>query len=516
VLPEYLQPLLAPDAYPHPVGAVRVIETHISWVILTGEFAYKVKRPVCYPFVDLRALARRALFCDQELRLGRRFAPELYLDVCRVAVRDGRTRIGGAGVVVEYAVRMRQFDGDDMLDRLLATGRVDVCELEKFGCDLASRQRSFPIASAPLEWGSPGRVCAQVLDNLAQCMQCAESLGTQAELRALSGPIRSMLRALDPWMTVRREQGRVREGHGDLHSRNVFRYQGRLIAFDCMEFEPAFRWIDVAEEVAFLVMDLHAQSAHLHAHAFLSGFLAQSGDYAACRLLPLYSIHRALVRAKVSALEAFGTTEAATRDAAVDRHRIFLNEARRQLAARPPMLVLMSGLSGSGKSWLASRLAPSLGAVHIRSDIERKRLAGLSELDQSGAGIGQGIYSQESNAALLAHLLQCAGDVLGGGYSVIVDATFGRRSDRERFRNLAATGHVDIRLIHCHAPARVLTARVLGRQHSRADASEADLAVLSWQELHREPITPEEGFSIVDADTTRDDIVAEVCQALHQ
>jgi predicted kinase len=353
-----------------------------------------------------------------------------------------------------------------------------------------------------------------LLENVAQCLQCFASLGTQDELRALAEPFKAMLQPLEPLMAVRREQGRVQECHGDLHTRNVVRHHGRLLAFDCMEFEPAFRWIDVAEEIAFLLMDLRVQGAPRHAQAFLSGFLTQGGDYAACRLLRVYAIHRALVRAKVAALEAAATSDAATRVAATAKHRDYLEEIRRLLARQRPMLLLMSGLSGSGKTWLACQLAPLLGAVHLRSDVERKRLAGMAEQQKSGADIGQGIYSRAANERVVEHLLGCADDVLDGGFAVIVDATFGRRSDRGRFRQLAARHGVELRLIHCHAPGAVLESRIRGRQQAGLDASEADLAVLAWQQAHREAITVDEEMKVIDIDTTEGDLVSKIREKL--
>ncbi len=510
VLPEYLRPLLSQEPYPHPVSAVQLIETHVSWLFLTGVYAYKVKRPVRYPFIDLRSVARRAFFCEEELRLNRRFAPQLYLEVCRITVHDGRTRIGQGGEVVDYAVRMRQFDCAEELDRLLAAGKVDPRELEVFGRELAQRLATLPVAASPQEWGSPGEVRRLLLENISQCVQCFAPLGTQEELRTLSEPFQAMLPPLEALMASRRELGRIRECHGDLHSRNVVRYQGRLLAFDCMEFEPAFRWIDVAEEVAFLLMDLQAQHAPRHAHAFLSGFLAQSGDYAACRLLRPYAIHRALVRAKVAALEAVAASGAGEHALAASRHRDYLAEIRRLLEQVRPTLVLMSGLSGSGKTWLASQLAPVIGAVHLRSDVERKRLAGMAEPERSGSRLGQGLYSCESNARVMEHLQACTADVLEGGFNVIVDATFWQRSDRERFSRLAATHGVEIRLLHCHAPRAVLEARIRGRQQDGSDASEADLEVLASQESRREAIAPDEGFVVIDVDTTDADIVSKV------
>jgi aminoglycoside phosphotransferase family enzyme/predicted kinase len=515
-LPAHLLSLLTPPAYAHPVKLVRLIETHISWVLITGEFAYKLKRPVQYPFVDLRSAERRAFCCAEEIRLNRRFAPELYLGVSKITAKDGQARMDGEGPAVEHAVRMRQFECEEGLDRLLATRRVEPGELEVFGRNLAAIHAQLPVAQDPQAWGRPDSVVTLLLENLAQCVQLAAPHGTQSRIRAICEPYEARVRAAKSWIGIRRNEGRVRECHGDLHARNVVRYAGRLVAFDCIEFEPAFRWIDVAEEIAFLLMDLEARHAPLHAQAFMGGYLAHSGDYQACRLLRLYEIHHALVRAKVAAVEASNASEASARDGAIGQHEVYLECARRFLARESPMLLLMFGSSGSGKTWLAKRLAPLLDAVHLRSDIERKRMAGLAEHERSDSAVEQGLYSQQSSARVYEHLARCADDALAGGYSVIVDATFSRRGDRERFRKLAVERGVELRVIRCHAPKEVLAARIAERQRAQADASEADLAVLAWQQSHREPVTADEGLTAIDADTTLATVVEEVCENVRQ
>ena len=512
VLSRVLAALLDPGAYPHPAAEVRLIETHVSWVLLAGEFAYKIKRPVHYPFVDLRELARRKFCCEEELRLNRRFAPALYLQVCRIIAPQGQARIGDGAPSepIEYAVRMRRFPGSDELDHLLEGRQIEPSELEDFGRNLALIHARLPAATADAPWGRPPEIAAVVVRNLNEAAHAAATFDARAEVAALGERLRESLAAAEPAMVVRRADGRVRECHGDLHARNLVRIGRSLVAFDCMEFEPAFRWIDVADEIAFLLSDLAARERPLHAHAFRGGYLAQSGDYHACRVLELYRAHRALVRAKVAALSAAEAPEP-EREALRAEHRRLMSCARESLSRKRPRIVLMCGLSGSGKTWLARPLAPRLNAVHLRSDIERKRRAGLAEHERSGAALASGIYSLDASASLYEHLVRCAHDILTGGYTVIVDATFLRRADRARFRELAQRTGSALQLIHCRAPQAALQTRVAARQH---DASEADQQVLAWQLGLFEPVTAEEHIDVIPADTTDPNVFGRVLRSI--
>jgi len=468
------------------VRDVRLVTTHVSWVLLTGELAYKIKRPVHLPFVDLRDPARRAFFCDEELRLNRRFAPELYLDVVPVVEGEGGARIGGEGAVLEHAVRMRQFPEGEELDRLLESGRIPLAEVTAFGRDLADIHAGLPVASPGGLFGEPGRIQAALLENFRQCREA----GAAQETEGLEQPLLHRLAEAGRWLPERLRDGFVRECHGDLHAENVVRLSGRLRAFDGMEFEPGFRWIDVAEEIGFLTGDLKARGAPAAAHAFLSGYLERSGDYAACKLLPLYQAHGCLVRAKVSALREDGT-----------RAR-YLEEAARALEERRPRLVLMSGVSGSGKTWLAKQLAARLRAVHLRSDLERRRLPELRA------------YTSRTRAMVYLHLLFCAEAALLGGLPAVVDATFVRREDRGIFRQMATRLAIPIHVVRCQAPAAILRERIAARARAEDDPSEANLAVLEMQEIDLEPIAADEDLPVVEADTTRRDVVEEVATAL--
>jgi aminoglycoside phosphotransferase family enzyme/predicted kinase len=513
-LPSPLGGLLDRAAYPHPADAVELIETHISWVLLAGEFAYKIMRPVHYSFIDLRDPARREQLCQEELRLNRRFAPLLYLDVCRVVQADGQVRMGGQGTVLAHAVRMRRFRRDEELDRLLWQDRVEPRELAVFGGELAAIHAQLPIAPSAASWGHPAQVQSLIIRNLLECAEAAGALGLSAPVLALQEPLQARLPCAAAVMAARRASGRVRECHGDLHSRNIVRLSGHLIAFDCLEYEAAFRWIDVADEIAFLSSDLAARDRPAHAHAFLSGYLEAGGDYQACRVVRLYEAHRALVRAKVAALSATPLQDGPQRAALLAEHARLVRHAQRSVGGCAPLLVLMHGLSGSGKTVLASQLAQALHAIHLRSDIERRRGAGPDAAQRAQAAPGAERYAPGATAAVYALLARAAEDILAGGYTVIVDATFLKRTARAQFVTLAAHQHVDVHMVCCRAPDAVLRERIAARRAAGTDASEADAAVLGWQQERQEPVAPGEPIEAINVDTTRPDALETVLRAL--
>jgi len=476
-LPENLQSLLSPRAHSHPVREVRVIETHISWLLLTGTVAYKIKRPVRFPFVDLRSAERRDFLCHEEVRLNRRFAPGVYLGVSRITGDAQGVQIDGTGPVLESCVRMRQFDPGQQLDRLLERSAVQPNELFEFGRELARIHATLPAVDESHDWGQPEAVRAMLLRNFDERVGALRN-GVKAALRA---QLDATAKSAAGWMTERRARGLVRECHGDLHCSNIVRLGGRLCAFDCLEFDPALRWIDVADEIAFLMADLSPYDNPSLQQAFLGGYLLESGDYDACRYLSLYQAHRFLVRAKIIALSGEERSAAA-----------YVEAARRVLAPKRPVLILMAGLSGSGKSWLAQRLAPDIDAVHIRSDVERKRLAGISPGARAAADPGEGLYTAERGEQVHERLLQCADALLAGGFTTIVDATFIHRGHRQAFAQLAARSGAPVRIVRCEAPAYILKARIEERASRGTDPSDADLSVLQWQLAHDEPFDSDE------------------------
>lgn len=554
-LPEALRGLLRPSAYPHAVERVDLIATHMSWVLLTGEFAYKVKRPVRFAFADFSSPVHRAELCAEEIRLNRRFAPGLYLGV--VAVREdesGQARIGGTGPMLESAVQMRQFDRRDELDQRVAAGTVGAAEFAAFGTALAAIHAALPpllpppqqdphqdprqdpqqpphrarqptALPQPLPQTAPTahilrRNYAELL-RLASATRGADQALPTAALRALRHALARALRTARPALAARTAAGAIRECHGDLHLANLVLLDGRITAFDALEFEPAFRRIDVADEVAFLCADLLGHDAPQLARAFLEAYVEASGDHRLFEVLDLYLAHRALVRAKIMAirLTAASTGEGAADPAALARFKAYVDIAARALRAPgerpPPRLVLMHGLSGSGKTWLARQVAARLGAIHLRSDVERKRLGGLAPLDPSGSAPGAGLYGAAASQRTYARLATLARTVLGSGRSVVCDAAFLERRSRDVLRDTASDSGATVTLVRCHAPTEELRRRLRARRAAGSDPSEADESILDWQLLHAEPLQPDElAAAVVDIDTTRADAVDAACRAI--
>ena len=515
-LPAQLRGLLRPSAYPHPVVAVEVVETQLSWVLLTGERAYKIKRPVVYPFADFSRLDDRLHFCQEELRLNRRFAPGLYLDVCAITGHGAEARINGDGPPVEYAVVMRAFDRREELDRLVRDRRISVPELDDFGRRLARLHADLPGLPPGRDAGQPAAVATALARNASECAGFSAVFGTGARIVALATALAREADARTAALAWRAQAGTVRECHADLHLSNVVRINGQLLPFDCLEFEPAFRWIDVTQDIAFFYADMRGYAEPRLADAFLNAYLAESGDYHACTVLPLYVADRALVRAKVMALQASSAKDRGSNELELlsRRHLAYLDVAERSLQATTPRCIMMTGLPGSGKSWLVARLAPALEAIHLRSDIERKRLAGMPATERSHSPLEGGLYTSARTDAVYERLERCAAEVLSGHRTVIVDANYGKRQQRAALAGLCTRLSVPLYVVECAAPAPLLRQRIEARSSLANDASEADLSVLEAQLAQRQPIADDEQLTVIAANTASADVEVKVLGAL--
>jgi uncharacterized protein len=490
-----IEALRDPARYSHPVGVVEVVETHISWVLLAGDYAYKVKKSVRLAFLDFSTLAARRRFCEEELRLNRRTAPDLYLDVLPIARgAEGLPVLGGEGEPVEYALRMRRFPAGALAERMARAGALGPAQIDAIGAAVADFHAGAPRAAVADGYGTAGQILAPALGNFDQLAAVAGAAGESAALARLRAWTAGEGERLSATFAARLAAGFVRECHGDLHLGNIAFLEGCAVPFDCIEFDPALRWIDVASEVAFLVMDLRAHGLAGAGWRLLNDWLQETGDYAACGVLRFYLVYRAMVRAKIACLR--GATE---------DFRSYVALAGALAAERRPALVLMHGLSGSGKTTLSQALLEALGAVRLRSDVERKRLHGIGDpLARTGAVVEGGIYSAAANEQTYGRLAELARGCLAEGWPVIVDAASLRRAERERFRALADEAGVRFAVAACSASREALLQRVAARAAGGRDASEADAGVLQRQLERIEPPGAEEAADLLPVDTDRE------------
>ena len=489
----FLCALMHAHAYPHPVWTIEHLETHISDIFLTGDYAYKLKKPLNLGFLDFSTLERRRFCCEEELRLNRRLAPELYLSVVPIAGTASSPRIDGSGTIMDYAVQMRQFDQRGMLERLAASGDLTMATVDAIADQVAQFHTGLPPAAPESHYGSAAQIIAPMLQNFEQLQPLIESDADRDTLSKLRKWTEDRHGELAELFDQRRRDGFVRECHGDLHLGNIVLVDGRVRIFDCIEFNPQLRWIDVINEVAFLVMDLIQRGYASLAYRFLNRYLEHTGDYAGVPLLRYYMVYRALVRAKVAGMRAGQSgVEATTQSRLRDKCRAHIELAQRLVNDPRPMLIIMHGLSGSGKTVLSQIALEVVGAIRVRSDVERKRLHGLAATVRTNSGVGEGLYAASAGQATYENLAALAKHIIASGSPALVDAAFLKRQQRMQFQVLAANYKVPFAILDVQASEPTLRRRVALRAAAGTDASEASEAVLERQLASQERLTSEE------------------------
>jgi hypothetical protein len=493
--------LNAPGAYPRP-AEVTHLETHISHVFLVGEYAYKIKKPLALGFLDFSTLERRRRFCEEELRINRRLAPELYLAVVPIGGSPDAPHVEGDGAPIEYAVKMRRFEQDGLLEHVLERGALTPELIDALADQVARFHAEVERAPAGGRFGAAASIVAPALQNFDQLAPLIDTAAELTTLEALRRWTTAQHETLSALFDARQRAGFVRECHGDLHLGNIVLVDGKLRIFDAIEFNPELRWIDVVSEVAFLAMDLAARGREDFGWRFVNRYLEHTGDYDGVRLLRYYLVYRALVRAKVAAMRAAqADTGERERRTLADKCRRHLEVAQRFALGAQPVLAIHHGLSGSGKTVCSQVILETLGAIRIRSDVERKRQHGLESAQRAQAAVGEGIYQPQATLAVYARLAGLARASLAGGFPTLIDATFLERGQREAFHALARELAVPFRIAWFRAPADMLRERVARRARQGDDASDAGLAVLDHQLRSVEPLTAEEQALSVCFDT---------------
>lgn len=518
-LPSLIQQMLKPEFYPHPVqGAstpastnvyveypeefypqpptpVQLIQTHISYVLLTGEFAYKIKKPLNFGFLDYSTLEARQHFCQEELRLNQRGAAEVYLEVVPITQTGDHYQISGSGEVVEYAVKMRQFPQDTLLTNLFERGDLTPALVQKLAQVIAEFHNKTTTNDYIRSFGEVSQVRQAFDENFEQTKQYIGGPQTQQQFDETQAYCNRFFTEQAPLFRQRIEADRIRECHGDLHLRNIAYWNHKLLLFDCIEFNEPFRFVDVMYDVAYIVMDLEARKRPDLSTLFLNTYTEQTGDWAGLQVLPIYVSRQTYVRAKVTCflLNDPGVPDA-EKQVAAETAGLYYRLAWDYTQTKQGRLLMMSGLSGSGKSTTARAIAEKIGAIHIRSDAVRKHLGGVPLQEKGGADL----YTPEMHQKTYGRLLELGLALAQQGYSVILDAKYDRQTWRQAVIEQAVAHNLPLQIVHCDAPIEVLRKRLQDRTGDIADAT-ADLLA----QQHLDPFTADEQPYVKSIDTTQ-------------
>ena len=487
---------LNPEFYEHSVDRIELVETHISWVFLTGSFAYKIKKPVDFGFLNFTSLEQRKFYCQQELLLNSRFAPDIYLDVLPVTQADNKLTLAGQGEIIDYAIKMKQFDHQCLLEKLLKNNQIELAHIDDLSDVVADFHDQINIAGADVNFGSFTEVIKPVEENFSilnniLADHLIEPFAEKDELdklNALHHQVLSIYQSIRPQLTARKEAGHIRECHGDLHLGNITLIENKVLLFDGIEFNDSLRWIDTMSDCAFLIMDLQDHKQTIFAHHFLNRYLLKTGDYSALSVIEFYLIYRATVRAKVVALRLQQQTpESTAYKNSISELKNYLELAESYVQTykqkNSNFLLISFGVSGCGKSWVCSQLADHSGAIQISSDFERKRLF---------ANAPEELYSDSASCQTYTRLTAIAERVLNAGYSVIVDAAFLDKQWRQKFRVLAEKHRLPFHILSCFAEQKTIIKRLNKRQKDMNSISDADRSIMEKQLITMDHLDREE------------------------
>lgn len=491
-------------AYQHEVRLIKVIETHISWVILTGSYAYKIKKPVNFGFLDFSTLEQRRFFCLEELRLNQRLAADLYLAVVPITGTLDDAEMDGVGNILDYAVKMRQFPTGLTLSEKAASKQLSAIEIDQLSEILASFHQHIAIANPSSNYGCSADINYWFMENFGPINELLTDIQLQQQLQAIQNWGQQEWLVKAEIMALRKQQGYVRECHGDLHLSNMTLINDKVTLFDCLEFNPLLRWIDVINEIAFVLVDLLHKQEQALAFRLLNGYLQLTGDYSGVVLLRYYLVYRALVSAKIALLRQKQQSTDNLPSSACLKYQEFMNLAEHYTQSSRVKLIISHGYSGSGKSTLMAELSENIAAIHLRGDIERKRLFGYTAEQDSQSTLNHGLYSEDASQKTYDYLAECAKAILNAGFSVIVDATFLELEHRQRFRELAIECNSDFIIIDVQACYETLCERI---KHRQGDASEATLEVLDYQQQWAQALTLDELDDVISVDSETDKVL---------
>ncbi len=497
-LPALIQQMLVPEFYPHPVTIpIQLIQTHASCVLLTGEFAYKLKKPVNFGFLDYSTVAKRQHFCQEEIRLNQRGAKELYLEVLPISKQGNEYHLGSDGEIVDYAVKMVQFPQTDLFSNMFEAGTITTADIEEMGEVIARFHQNAQTNRYISSFGSIERIRQSIDDNYQQTEKYIGLAQTQQQFTETKAYTDRFLSEHPQLFCDRITGGFIRECHGDLHLRNICRWHHQTLLFDCIEFNEPFRFVDTMYDVAFAVMDLETRGRKDLANRFLNTYAEQTGDWTGLQVLPMYLSRQAYVRSKVTSflLDDPGISSE-DKTAAAKTAGDYYRQAWEYTQTHPGRLMMLSGLSGAGKSTLGKRMAQEVGGVHLRSDAVRKHLGGIPLLSKGDSSL----YTPEMTAQTYQMVLELGVKLATQGFTVILDAKYDRQSLRAAVVNLAKDREIPLQIFHCIAPEHVLRDRLA---HRTGDIADATVDLLASQQADWEDFTAAEQVYVTTVDTTQ-------------
>jgi uncharacterized protein len=504
--------------YPHPVTQpIKIIQTHASLVFLTGEYAYKIKKQVYLEFLDYSTLAKRKHFLEIELKLNKKIAPELYLAVIPIINQNNNLTLGGTGEVVEYTLQMRQFPQKNLFTNLLAANKLSSDRavypkgnrLIELGKIVAQFHQTADTNEYISSFGTVAKIRVAIAQNYQQSQKYLGVVQTQTQLDKTKAYTDYFLSEREDLFNNRIKQHKIKECHGDLHLNNICLWQNKIQLFDRIEFNESFRFVDTFYDIAFTIMDLDTRSRPDLANVFLNSYLEYTGDWTGLLLLPFYLSRQAYVRGKVNSfLLDDPEVSVASKEQAKKTASNYYRQAYQYTQTKSGSLILMSGLSGSGKSTVAHYLAKQQGAIHLRSDAVRKHLAGIP-VDESGQ---DDLYSAEMTQKTYTRLLELGLLLAKEGFTVILDAKYDRLAQRQTAITQGNSQSIPIKIIQCNAPVSILRDRINKRQ---GDISDATADLITSQQANAEAITAAEKVYVTTVDTSLANWQEQLTNATH-
>ncbi len=488
--PPLVQSLLDPNAYPHAAGSVELIETHISWLFLVGDYVYKVKKPVDFSFLDFTTLDKRRHFCHREVFLNRRMSPEVYLGVVDITSEEGKLKVEGQGEVVDYAVKMRRLPADRAMNALLVRGEVSEDDVVRLAVKIARFHDGADTGPEITQLGATrGNIGQRIQENLDQTRKYLGVTVAEDQMDDVAAYSDAFMDTHADTFARREGEGRVRDCHGDLHTAQIFIENG-IDVIDTTEFNDRFRYSDVAADVAFLAMDLDHYERPDLSKLLIDTYVEESGDPGVRSLMDFFKCFRAYVRGKVTSfrLDSVDLPDEERHELQeVAGSYIELAHSYTHVVSQPAAM-LFAGLTGTGKSTVAQELARRWGLKYLSSDVVRKELAGVDPNDRSVRSYGQGIYSENHTQQTYEELVGRAEAPLRSGQSVVIDATFRRARDRQAAVVAASRAGAEAWIVECGLSEDEIHRRLDARQVEGTSVSDGTWEIYRQQMSEWEPV----------------------------